>query len=65
VDQVQGVADGPAQPVECVHDNHVTLARISDDLREPRPVSRCAGLLIDVDPVSRDPGLLERIDLAI
>ena len=65
MNQVQGVADRPAKPVERLHDDHVTLARVRDDLTQARPVGRRAGLLIDVDPVSRDPGLLESIDLPI
>ncbi len=48
-----------------VHDDHVPLARVRDDLSEPGPVRRRAGLPVDVDPVARDPDLFERVDLPI
>ncbi len=65
VDQVQGVSDRSAKPVERVHDDHVALARVRDELTEPGPVGRRAGLLIDVDPIPRDCDLLESIDLPV
>src|SRR5450755_3242978 len=65
VDQVQGVPDRPTETVERVHDDHVTLARVRGDVSEPGPVRRRAGLPVDVDPIARDPDLLERVDLPI
>ena len=65
VDQVQGIPDRPTEPVERVHDDHVTLARVRDDLSEPGPVRRRAGLPVDVDPIARDPDPLKRVDLSI
>ena len=65
VDQVQGVTDRPTEAVERVHDDHVALARERDDLSEPRPARCRAGLLVDLDPVARDPSLFERVDLPI
>ncbi len=65
MDQVQGVTDRPTEAIERVHDDHVTLARVRDDLSEPGPVRRRAGLPVDVDPIARDPDLFERVDLPI
>ncbi len=48
-----------------MHDDHVALARVRDDFPQPGPVGRRAGLLINVDPIARDPDLLERVDLPI
>lgn len=59
VDHVQRVADGSAEAIEGVHDDDIALARVRENLSQARPVGRRAGLLVDVDPIARDPGLLE------
>src|SRR5450755_297446 len=62
---VQGIPDRPTETVERVHDDHVPRARVRDDFPQPGPIRRRAGLLVDVDPIARDPGLLKRVDLPI
>jgi len=65
MNEVEGVPDGPPQPVQGVHDDHVTVAGVRQRRVEPRPVSRRAGLLVQVDPLRGDPGLVQRIELPV
>ncbi len=44
-----------AHPVQGVHHDHVTGAGAVKQGREPGPVGRGAGLLVQVDPLCRDP----------
>ena len=53
------------EPIEGVDDDHVALARVPDDLAQPGPVGRRPGLLVDIDPLARDPDPGERVDLSI
>jgi hypothetical protein len=65
VDQVQGVAHGPSEPVEGVNHDDVAVAGVLDHSLQAGAVGGGAGLLVDVDPLGRDPGRLERDDLPI
>jgi len=65
VDRAKRVADGPAEPVQGVHHDHVTGAGEPQHRPQPRPVHRRTGLLVQVDPLRRDPGLLQRVDLPV
>ena len=65
MDQVERVAHRAPEPIEGVDDDHVALARVPDDLAQSGPVGRRPGLLVDVDPLARDPDLRERVDLSI
>jgi len=65
VDEVEGVADGAAEPVQGVHDDHVAVAGVGQRRLEPGAVGGGTGLLIQVDPLRRDSGLVQRVDLPV
>jgi len=65
VDEVKGVADGAAEPVQGVHHDHVAVAGVLQRRLQPGPVGRGTGLLVQVDPLRRDPGLMQRVDLPV
>jgi len=65
VNEVEGVPNGPAQPVQGVHHDHITVPGVRQCRFEPGPVGRCARLLVQVDPLRRDPGLVQRVDLPV
>jgi hypothetical protein len=65
VDQVERVAHGAPEPVERVHDDHVAVAGVGDELSQPGAIDGRAGLLVEVDPLERDPDVGERVDLTI
>ncbi len=65
VDQVQRVPHGAAQAVQGVHHDHVTGAGVVKQGREPGPVGGGAGLLVQIDPLCRDPGAGQCVDLPV
>ncbi len=65
VDQVESVADGAAEPVQGVHHDHIAVAGVGQRRLQPGPVGRGTGLLVQVDPLRRDPGLMQGVDLPV
>jgi hypothetical protein len=65
VDQVQRVAHRATQPVKGVHDDHIANAREVQQGAKTRAVGGRAGLLVDIDPISPNTDLGERLDLAV
>ncbi len=65
VDQVQGVAHIPAEPVEGVDDDDVAVAGVLEQCGQPGAVGGGPGLAIDVNPVRRDTGRGEGVELPI
>ena len=67
VDQVEGVAHGAPEPVQGVNHDDVTGARVAEGGLQPGPVGggAGAGLLVQVDPLWRDAGLCEGVELAV
>jgi len=63
VDQVQGVPHSAAQPVQGVHHDHVTGPGVVEQNSQPVRVGRGAGLLVQIDPLGRDPGGAQCVEL--
>lgn len=65
VDEVQGVPDGAAQPIQGVHDDHVAIAGLVQGLVESGPVGGGSGFLIHVDSFGGDALAAQRVDLSV
>lgn len=65
VDEVQGVPDGAAQPIQGAHDDHVAIAGLVQGLVESGPVGGGSGFLIHVDSFGGDALAAQRVDLSV
>jgi hypothetical protein len=65
VDQVQGVAHGPSEPVEGVDHDDVAVSGVLDHRLCAGGVGGGAGLLVEVDPLGWDSCRFERDDLPV
>jgi len=63
--QVEGVAHGPAEPVQGVYDDHVPAAGVAQQGFQPGPVGSSPGFLVDIDMAGGDAGSRERVDLPV
>ena len=59
MDEIEGVADGAAEPVEGVHDGDVAVAGVGQGGAQAGPVGGGAGLLVEVDVCGIDADALE------
>jgi hypothetical protein len=65
VDEVEGVSHGAAEAIEGVHDDHVAVAGVLQRRLEAGAVGGGSRLLVQVDPLRRDPGLVQGVDLPV
>ncbi len=65
VDEVQGIPDSAARPVQGVHDDHVPVARLVQGSVQSRPIGGRPGFLIHVDAFVWDPLGAQSVDLSV
>ena len=65
MDQVQRVPDGSTEPIEGVEDDRVAFAHVTKHRPEAWPLRGGPRALIETDPLARDAGHSQRLDLSL